>query len=252
MPTLLPLGLGWMASPAALFDPRRSGGIRYPVPGYAVVHERGVVVFDTGLRSSLMGGTAELEHLAGAFTVELTTEDLVEHRLQEHGLEVEAVTHVVNSHLNFDHCGRNGPFAGATTLVQRAEWDALASGDPTTYVGVPVDEIGAGHLQLLDGPHDVFGDGTVVCVPTPGHTAGHQSLLVRSADGPDAALLVADACYLQDMLADDVLPSFGHDPGEQRRSHAALRTHAAEGVALLFSHDVDRWDEVPAGLRHAE
>ena len=161
-----------------------------------------------------------------------------------------AITHVVNSHLHFDHCGRNGPFAHATTLLQADEWEAAHHPGPTTYVGVHLDEIEAGHIELLSGAHDVFGDGTVVCVPTPGHTAGHQSLLVREADRPgaDAALLVGDACYLQRMLTDGVFPPFAHDAERQRDTYAVLARYQADGTRLLFSHDVDHWDVVPDGL----
>ena len=214
------------------------------------MHERGVVVFDTGLHDRLMATTEDLGGLARVFTVELSADDLVEARLAANGIDADAVTHVVNSHLHFDHCGRNGPFAHATTLLQADEWEAAHHRGPTTYVGVHLDEIEAGHVELIDGPHDVFGDGTVVCVPTPGHTAGHQSLLVRAADEVDAAaLLVGDACYLQHMLTDEVLPPFGHDHDRQRQTYAELRRHQADGVRLVFSHDVDHWDDVPDALR---
>ena len=108
-------------------------------------------------------------------------------------------------------------------------------------------------MELVDGPHDVFGDGTVVCVPTTGHTAGHQSLLVREDDSPDgdAVLLVGDACYLRSMLDDGILPPFAHDADMQRRSYGILARHEAAGARLVFSHDVEHWDRVPADLTRA-
>jgi N-acyl homoserine lactone hydrolase len=198
----------------------------------------------------LMTSTAALGPLADVFTIELTPEDLIEARLAEHGIEPAAVTHVVNSHLHFDHCGRNGPLHHATTLIQGAEWDAARRPGRSTYVGVPIDEIAAADIELLDGAHDVFGDGTVVCLPTPGHTAGHQSLLVRAGTEATAAaaLLVGDACYLASMLADDVLPPFAFDRDGQRASYDVLRRHAREGTRLMFSHDVEHWDRVPSPL----
>ena len=250
MPHIVPLCLGWMANDAGVLVEGAHGVMRYPIPGYAVVHERGTVLFDTGLHETLMTSTDELGGLAKVFTVELSPDDLVERRLAEHGLDVDQITHVVNSHLHFDHCGRNGPFAHATTLVQSSEWEAAQRPGRTTYVGVPFDEVAAGQVQRLDGLHDVFGDGTVVCVPTPGHTVGHQSLLVRSEPGPgaDEALLVGDACYLASMLADGVLPPFAFDAAEQRRSYDVLRRHERAGARLIYSHDVDHWDRVPAAL----
>jgi N-acyl homoserine lactone hydrolase len=215
MPTVVPLLLGWMSNDASVMVTGGSGVMRYPIPGYAVVHERGIVLFDTGLHATLIDSTAELRGLAKVFTIELTGNDLVEARLTANGIDAEEITHVVNSHLHFDHCGRNGPFAHATTLLQADEWEA------------------AHHPG-----------------PTPGHTAGHQSLLVRAADRPaaDSAMLVGDACYLHNMLTDGVFPPFAHDAERQRDTYHVLAQHEAEGTRLLFSHDVDQWDVVPDGL----
>ena len=203
MTTLVPLCLGWMSNDADLFVPGEEGTIRYPVPGYAVVHERGTVLFDTGLHESLITSSDLLGALAAMFTVEMTPDDLPEARLVAAGIDPTSVTHVVNSHLHFDHCGHNGPFADAVTLIQVPEWEAAQHPTKYAYAGVPLDEIGGGDLRLVEGEVDLFGDGTVVLVPTPGHTVGHQSLLVRADPAPDAdsALLVGDACYVRRMLA---------------------------------------------------
>jgi glyoxylase-like metal-dependent hydrolase (beta-lactamase superfamily II) len=241
-----------MSNDADMFVPGETGTIRYPVPGYAVVHEQGTVLFDTGLHESLITSDEVLGVLAPMFTVELTAADLPEARLAEAGIDPASVSHVVNSHLHFDHCGHNGPFADAVTLVQAAEWDAARHpATPYSYAGVPLDEIGAGDLRLVDGRIDLFGDGTVVLVPTPGHTVGHQSLLVRAGPEPDAdgALLVGDACYLRRMLAAGVTPKIATDVPGQLASYRTLQRHEEAGIRLVFSHDVDEWDVVPAGLR---
>jgi glyoxylase-like metal-dependent hydrolase (beta-lactamase superfamily II) len=97
----------------------------------------------------------------------------------------------------------------------------------------------------------VFGDGTVVVVPTPGHTVGHQSLLVRASTAADAdsALLVGDACYPRRMLTTRVTPHFTIDVAGQLASYDPLERHRAQGARLIFSHDIDEWDAVPDGLR---
>ena len=103
----------------------------------------------------------------------------------------------------------------------------------------------------VDGEVDLFGDGTVVLVPTPGHTVGHQSLLVRATPGTDAdaALLVGDACYLRRMLASGITPKYATDVPGQLASYSTLQRYEASGVRLLFSHDIESWDAVPAGLQ---
>jgi N-acyl homoserine lactone hydrolase len=242
-----------MSNDADMMVPGETGTMRYPVPGYAVVHERGTVLFDTGLHESLLTSTDVLGALASMFTVELTPADLPEVRLAAAGIEPTSVTHVVNSHLHFDHCGHNGPFADAVTLVQASEWEAAQRPTKYAYAGVPLDEIGGGDLRLVDGEVDLFGDGTVVLVPTPGHTVGHQSLLVRASPEPGAAsaLHVGDACYVRRMLAARLTPRYAIDVPGQLASYGILERHEAGGTRLLFSHDVDEWDDVPTGLRAA-
>jgi N-acyl homoserine lactone hydrolase len=253
MATVIPLLLGWMSNDANVLVSEASGMMRYPVPGYAVVHEQGTLIFDTGLHDTLMTSSDELDFLAKVFTIDLSPDDLIESRLAAAGIDISEVTHLVNSHLHFDHCGRNAPLAHATNLLQTAEWEAAHDPKPSSYIGVPLDEVEAGHIQLIDGTHDVFGDGTVVCVPTPGHTAGHQSLLVRESAEPggDVVLLVGDACYLRSMLSDGTLPPFAHDFDQQRQSYGLLAQYEADGARLVFSHDVENWDRIPAGLAAA-
>jgi glyoxylase-like metal-dependent hydrolase (beta-lactamase superfamily II) len=97
--------------------------------------------------------------------------------------------------------------------------------------------------QELEGEHDLFGDGSVMVVPTPGHTAGHQSLLVEGR-----LLLTGDACYCRLALDLDQPPGFGHDIDRQRETFAWLRDQEATGAQLVFSHDADQWAALPAEL----
>ena len=160
--------------------------MRYPVPGYAVVHERGTVLFDTGLHESLITSSDLLGALAAMFTVELTPGRPRRRSGWRPPASIPAsVTHVVNSHLHFDHCGHNGPFADAVTLVQAPEWEAAQRPTKYAYAGVPLDEIGGGDLRLVDGEVDLFGDGTVVLVPTPGsHRRPPVAARARRARSP--------------------------------------------------------------------
>jgi len=227
-----------MSNDASVLVSGASGPMRFPVPGYAVVHERGTLIFDTGLHDTLMSSNEELGGLARVFTVELTPDDMVEERLAERGLDVAAVTHVVNSHLHFDHCGRNGPFAQATTLVQRAEWEAAHDRGPSTYVGVPLDEVGAGHLQLIDGAHDVFGDGTVVIKSTPGHTPGHNVLFLKlKKTGP--IVLSGDLYHYPEERTLNRLPISEFNKEQTAASRAELEVFLKKtGAQLWIEHDI--------------
>lgn len=92
-------------------------------------------------------------------------------------------------------------------------------------------------MLTIDGSHDVFGDGTIVTLPTPGHTCGHQSLKVETAGGP--VVLTADACYFSHTLDDEVLPPFSFDVELQLRSLALLRAERDRGARIVPGHDAE-------------
>ena len=103
------------------------------------------------------------------------------------------------------------------------------------------DDFDLGHdRQMLDGEHDLFGDGSVVVVPTPGHTAGHQSLLIEGR-----LLLTGDACYCRLALDLDAPPSFAHDVERQRRASPGCGSRRRPAIQLVFSHDADQWRDLP-------
>jgi N-acyl homoserine lactone hydrolase len=101
-----------------------------------------------------------------------------------------------------------------------------------------------GHeIQLADGELDLFGDGRIVCLPTYGHTAGHQSLRVR-LDGGDV-VLTADACYFRRTLEEMNLPPIVHDTEQMTESLRRLAALQAQGARLFFGHDPELWATLP-------
>jgi len=95
--------------------------------------------------------------------------------------------------------------------------------------------------QLVDGEHDLFGDGQVVLLPTYGHTPGHQSLLVRAGKGTEL-VLTADACYTRENMDRDILPTVLWDPAEMSRSLGALRDwRDKRGATVIYGHDAAQW-----------
>lgn len=224
-----------------------SGSITIPIVAFLVSRPDGLLVFDSGFSPLVHEG------LRGYFPVEalesrsfhFSPVDEMSAQMRVAGFDPDDVIFVANSHLHYDHCGGNALFPRATLLVQRDEWNAAttAGADATGYR--PADLHTAQERRLLDGEHDVFGDGAVVLIPTPGHTAGHQSLRVHCPDG--VAVIAGDACYMVQTL------EHGASPGEVTTANAGafeqslsvLRAMTERGDTVFVSHDPDFWAQQP-------
>ncbi len=207
--------------------------IEIPVPSWLVRHQNGTVVFDTGLHPSLADGSESLGAMSRLFETVVTAGGTVGPRLAEHDVDPSGALTVVLSHCHFDHAGGLCELPNARLIVQQAEWAAALDGADAGYI-VEMYDLGHDVLQI-DGTHDIFGDGTVVCLPTPGHTCGHQSLQVHTANG--TVILAADACYFSRTLEDGMLPPFSYDFDQQRASLALLRREQAAGTRIVPGHD---------------
>lgn len=233
---------GWLTGARSGFFEGEEGSLRVPVPAYLVEHPRGLVVFDSGLHAETQRDPeARLGRLARMFEVHFKAGEELGARLRALGRDPARVDFLVASHLHFDHVGGNADLPNATLVIQRREWDAgrdpdlMARNayDPRNYdLGQP--------LRLVDGEHDLFGDGRVVCVPTYGHTRGHQSLRVRADSGE--IVLTADSCYLRRTLETLHLPALADDREQMLASLRQLRALQAGGARLLFGHEPEQWE----------
>lgn len=214
------------------------GRAHIPVLSFLVEHAKGSLVFDTGIHTDVRtDARGRLGFLADLFDNELAAGTAVHERAES--LEVRPDL-IVCSHLHYDHCGGNALLGDVPVVVQRTEWEAAHGGDATAgYLEVDYDT--GQEVRLVEGEHDVFGDGSVVCIPTPGHTAGHQSLRVRTTDRE--IVLTGDACYFRESLDTAKLPPFGHDHAEQLRSYDRLRSMEASGAHLVFGHEPAQWPD---------
>jgi len=221
-------------------DAARGEVLRVPVPAFLVAHPKGKVLFDTGIHAEAFADPAARlgEEIAKYFRFYCAAGEGVAAQLRLLGLAPGDITHVVNSHFHFDHCGCNGLFGKAEFFVQAEEMRATraaraADGRPDRDWNLPLD------YRLLEGEHDLFGDGALVILPTPGHTAGHQSLRIESGTGLRLCL-TGDACYTQEHMERDLLPAKAavwHE-GRMRESLGALRRmRERDGTELIYGHD---------------
>ncbi|GAA2913237.1 MBL fold metallo-hydrolase [Streptomyces erythrogriseus] len=225
--TVRRLDLGYFVRPAS--ETGTSQPRVEPVLAYLVRHGKGLILFDTGV------GDADAETEAHYRPRRRALEDA----LSAAGVGLDDISVVVNCHLHFDHCGGNPYLGGRPVFVQKAELEAARGGGHTfdhliDFPGATY-EVAAGEAEVWPG---------VWIIPTPGHTQGHQSLVLRQDDGTV------------------VLAGQAHDVASHFDSEQLARRAALDGVQepvppyrpwldrlmdfdprrVLFAHDCSIWE----------
>jgi N-acyl homoserine lactone hydrolase len=199
-------------------------GRRWPVHGFVVTHDGGAVLVDTGV-----GGPQEA--LDDWRVVNRSVADA----LAEMDMSPADIGLVINTHLHFDHCGQNAVFKHAPFYVQRTELDRARREDPELHDWF--DFVGA-RFELLDGDAEIVPGLEVIT--TPGHTAGHQCVLVRGG-GEAFDLLIGDAAYTprvySDPAGDKLPPGQASDLPAWRDS--LRRIQSLEPDRVHFCHHTD-------------
>jgi glyoxylase-like metal-dependent hydrolase (beta-lactamase superfamily II) len=228
------LNCGWMTASAALW---RAGDapaeqVRVPVPVYLVETDEERILIDTGLHPGACEDAADFYGDAktmGFFGFEL------EQPVSEQ-VDPKTLTKVIATHLHWDHVGGLSLLPASVPLVlQRREWEA--GNDPAAVARnafFPRDyRDDERELILVDGDHDLLGDGSVELLLTPGHTPGHQSVRLGGE-----LIIGGDVAYFASGLDDHRFPPYGDDHDEQGRSAERLRAlRDDDGVRVLPGHD---------------
>jgi N-acyl homoserine lactone hydrolase len=242
------------------FGVPRDRWVELPVPAFLVEHPgAGPILIDTGLHPSVAVTPAKnLGRLAARPFRELKMEpeQAVSAQLREKGIPARDVKVVVMTHLHLDHASAIAEFPEATFVVSKAEWEAATGhGRLQGYVKRQFDHAFDYRLLDFDGPDaesfsgfgrsfDLFGDGSLRCVYTPGHTAGHLSVVLRLK--AREVLLAGDAIFLRRTLDDMRLPYLTADDHLFLRSLREIRQYAKETPDALIvpSHDWQAWQEL--------
>lgn len=230
-----------------------------PVHAFVVEHEAGALLWDTGAAPAsaapgyFPGGLVGAVYRRQVRSLVGAGESLPE-QLAAAGLGVGDLRLAVVSHLHYDHAGNLPLLAAACVpvLVSAAEHRLLAARAPQRH-GVLADRIAADAVDwrvvdfapLDDGAlapfgvgHDVHGDGSLVLLPTPGHSAGSMSLLVRRGAGRAPLLLVGDVTYDPELLERGVLPDVGSRRAQRETAERVLALRRAlPDLVVLAAHD---------------
>jgi N-acyl homoserine lactone hydrolase len=205
------------------------------VTAYLVVHPKGLVLFDTGV---IPDDQIKPE---GTTVARATAHKTLIGQLAEIGYKPSDITYLVLSHGHYDHTANANEFAGATWLAQKAEREVMFGENPPprTYAPATFSALKDSKTKVVDGDYDVFGDGTVMLVETPGHTAGHQCLYVKLAKTGGVVLTGDLYHYPVERTVKGFNPYGGKVSDAETASRAKLEAFLTEKNATLWmGHDI--------------
>jgi N-acyl homoserine lactone hydrolase len=210
---------------------------------YLIRHARGIMMWDAGYSDAVAALPNGLDTPLSVARLPRTLAS----QLAEIGVAPTQITHLAFSHTHSDHVGNANLFTSATLYMQEPEYDAAFGPNAAkfNFVATNYDKLRANPVVKLKGDHDVFGDGSVLIISTPGHTLGHQSLLVRlPKTGP--VLLSGDAVHFQDNWEQRRVPAFNFNKDESLKSMERISTLLASNKAQLWiNHDKAQSERIP-------
>ncbi len=197
---------------------------------YLIRNGENYLLWDTGLPGELAGTSAT----SGGYTTSVKTR--VVDQLRQIGVSPERVNFVGISHNHFDHIGQAADFTKATLLIGAEDWEASKKNEGTAPRFAPWIKGGA-KVEPIARDHDVFGDGSVTILDMPGHTPGHQALLVRLPRTGNV-LLSGDLYHFTENFRSGGMPSFNTDRADTLASMDRFRAIATELKArTIIQHE---------------
>lgn len=231
--------------------------IELPISAFVLHHRDGLVLFDAGLDPAITSDPNYISSAIGRFLLprifrlHIEPGDALDQKLKNIGFNASDVRKVVVSHLHFDHVGGIAHVPQADLLVANDEWRQLSEPHPERewilreHIELPGAKwrpfdfapTNDAVLEPFGGCFDVMGDGSMMLLPTPGHTPGSLSMLVRTVGAPPL-LLIGDLAYAGALLMTDQVPGTG-DAAQLKATYAKVRTlkESLPDLVILPSHD---------------
>jgi len=212
---------------------------------YLLRHGNDYMLWDTGLPASLKGAAT-----SGSGPMSATLSKTIIEQLNNLGIDKAQIKTVGISHYHFDHISQLPDFSQAKLLIGEGDWKALTATPPAPNVNpAPFKtwiEGDPANVEVVSGDKDVFGDGSVVMLTTPGHTPGHTSLLVRLAHkGP--IILSGDAAHFTANYRNNGVPSFNTNRADTLASLQRIKQLAKNIKAtVIIQHEANDVAKLPA------
>ena len=215
---------------------------------YLIRHGSRYFLWDTGLPAALAGQSSDV----GIGTLSLGT--TVVQQLARIGVKPEQIETIGISHWHFDHVGQAQAFPHARLLIGKGDAEALRAKpapDEDSVKALAHWLTGPGKLEPIARDHDVFGDGRVMMLNMPGHTAGHHALLVRLASGP--VLLTGDLYHFAEQVPHKGMPAWNHSRADTLASMDRFDKIAKNiGAKVIIQHEPADIAKLPAFPKAAQ
>jgi glyoxylase-like metal-dependent hydrolase (beta-lactamase superfamily II) len=206
---------------------------------YLIRHAKGLMVWDTGIPAFVESKPKGVSIADGK--INLFLKKSFPESLKDFGVNPKEIKHLGLSHMHADHAGNANAFDQAIWYVQEAEYDAAFSplAEKLNFKPKTYNKLANSQTVKLNGHHDVYGDGSVMLIPAPGHTPGHQVALVQLASGP--VLLSGDLWHFESNHKHSRVPGFNYDAKQTLDSIKAINALIAiTGAKLFIQHDKDQ------------
>jgi glyoxylase-like metal-dependent hydrolase (beta-lactamase superfamily II) len=223
--------------------------VTIPVSMWIIDHPKGLVVFDTGNNVAITQGDCKSYWAAGFCDMLKPTQkrdDTIDAQLKKLGYAPEKVKAVITSHTHLDHAGNLKMFPNAIHVLQKKElyqgWfpEKFQGRSGGAFVMGDLDGTREFNFLELSGDYDLFGDGSVLVLSTPGHTLGHQSVKLKMASGK-SIIITGDAVWMQENL-DGYPAGLNYSVLDYTNSVNRLKfMRDLEGADLFMSHDQDQY-----------
>ncbi len=211
-------------------------------PCWVIRHPKGTLLWDTGLGDKM----AENKNGVDIETIHLQVNVTLLDQLKKIGLTPTDITYLSMSHTHFDHTGNANEFPDATWILNKAEI-AWAETRPSPFVNPDsFDLYRTAKTEMIDGDYDVFGDGSVRILRTPGHTPGHQSLLVKLKKA-GTVIISGDLYHVRDNYRFRRVPAFNFERADTLASIDRINTILKNTKGrLVVHHDPQDFKALPA------
>lgn len=207
-------------------------------PIFLINHPKGWLMWDSGLSDELINQTEGVE----AWIFQLSMKKTVLSQFEEIGIHPKDVDYFAFSHIHNDHTGNANYFKSSKIIMQEKEYEIAFNPDKRPFNYADYKELENSEAIKLNGDYDLFGDGSIQFISTPGHTAGHQSLLLK-LENTGSVIISGDIAYYEENYQKKGIPTFNTDKEKSLASIEKIKELAKnENAQLWIQHDKEHFE----------